>query len=157
MEKNEIALFRYGLIAPVVTDTFEENSQLEYFKKVASKKYVVNGHEEQYKWQTIKDWYLKYKKNGYEALINKTRSDCHSSRKLKDETINKIKNLKKEFPHISGTLIYNKLVDEGFINPNNVCLGTILKFIRDNKILFNETENIDRRAFVMEIHLMVHI
>ena len=59
---NEIALFRYGLIAPVVTDTFEEASKAEYFKKVASKKYIVNGHEEQYSWQTIKWWYLKYLK-----------------------------------------------------------------------------------------------
>ena len=148
--KNEIALFRYGLIAPVITNTFEENSQLEYFKKVASKKYIVNGHEERYSWQTIKDWYLQYKKEGYSALINKTRSDCHSSRKLKEETIQRIKELKKEYPHISGTLIYNKLSDEGFINPNDICLGTILKFIRDNKILFNETDGIDRRAFVME-------
>lgn len=147
---NEIALFRYGLIAPVVTDSFEETSKLEYFKKVASKKYIVNGHEEQYSWQTIKWWYLKYLKYGYNALINKTRNDCHSSRKLKDETINRIKELKKEFPHISGTLIYNKLSEDGFINPNDICLGTVLKFIRDNKIIFNETENIDRRAFVME-------
>ena len=147
---NEIALFRYGLIAPVVTNTFEEASKSEYFKKVASKKYIVNGHEEQYSWQTIKWWYLKYLKDGYNALINKTRNDCHSSRKLKDETINRIKELKKEFPHISGTLIYNKLCEEGFINPNDICLGTVLKFIRDNKIIFNETENIDRRAFVME-------
>ena len=98
--KNEIALFRYGLIAPVITNTFEENSQLEYFKKVASKKYIVNGHEEQFAWQTIKDWYLQYKKEGYSALINKTRSDCHSSRKLKDDTIQRIKELKKEYPHI---------------------------------------------------------
>ena len=147
---NEIALFRYGLIAPVVTNTFEEASKSEYFKKVASKKYIVNGHEEQYSWQTIKWWYLKYLKDGYNALINKTRNDCHSSRKLKDETINRIKELKKEIPHISGTLIYNKLCEEGFINPNDICLGTVLKFIRDNKIIFNETENIDRRAFVME-------
>lgn len=148
--KNEIALFRYGLIAPVITNTFEENSQLEYFKKVASKKYIVNGHEERYSWKTIKKWYLQYKKEGYSSLINKTRSDCHSSRKLKEEAIQKIKELKKEYPHISGTLIYNKLSDEGFINPNDICLGTILKFIRDNKILFNENDGIDRRAFVME-------
>ena len=80
--KNEIALFRYGLIAPVVTNTFEEESKIEYFKKVASKKYIVNGHEEQYSWQTIKGWYLKYLKDGYNALINKTRNDSHSSRKL---------------------------------------------------------------------------
>ena len=105
--KNEIALFRYGLIAPVITNTFEENSQLEYFKKVASKKYIVNGHEERYSWKTIKKWYLQYKKEGYSALINKTRSDCHSSRKLKEEAIQRIKELKKEYPHISGTLIYN--------------------------------------------------
>ena len=148
--KNEIALFRYGLIAPVITNTFEENSQLEYFKKVASKKYIVNGHEERYSWKTIKKWYIQYKKEGYDGLINKTRSDCHSSRKLNDDTIQRIKELKKEYPHISGTLIYNKLSDEGFINPNDICLGTILKFIRDNKTLFNETEGIDRRAFVME-------
>ena len=148
--KNEIALFRYGLIAPVITDTFEESSQLEYFKKAASKKYLVNGHEEQYAWQTIKKWYLQYKKEGYDALVNKTRSDCHSSRKMSDDAIQRIKELKKEYPHISGTLIYNKLSDEGFINPNDICLGTILKFIRDNKILFNETEGIDRRSFVME-------
>ena len=83
-------------------------------------------------------------------MICKTRSDAHSSRKLDDNVTEKIKELKKQYPHITGTLIYNKLVDEGYINPNNVCLGTILKFIRDNKILFNETENTDRRAFVME-------
>ena len=148
--KNEIALFRYGLIAPVITGTFEENSQVEYFKKAASKKYIVNGREEQYSWQTIKGWYLQYRKGGYDGLINKTRRDCHSSRKLNDDAIQRIKELKKEYPHISGTLIYNKLSDEGFINPNDICLGTILKFIRDNKILFNETEGIDRRSFVME-------
>ena len=148
--KNEIALFRYGLIAPVITNTFEENSQIEYFKKVASKKYIVNGREEKYSWATIKKWYSSYKAEGYEGLINKTRSDCHSSRKMKEETINRIKELKKEYPHISGTLIYDKLSDEGYINSNDICLGTVLKFIRDNKLIFNETENIDRRAFVME-------
>lgn len=148
--KNEIALFRYGLIAPIVTNSFIEKSKTEYFKSIASKKYIVNGTEEQYSWQTIKKWYQKYCKDGYNALIPKTRNDCHSSRKLNDEVQEKIKEMKNTYPHITGTLIYNKLVNEGFINPNDICLGTVLKFIRDNKLLFNETENTDRRAFVME-------
>lgn len=148
--KNDIALFRYGLIAPVVTNSFTEKSQTEYFKNVASKMYIVNGKEEQFSWQTIKYWYAKYLKDGYNALIPKTRIDCHSSRKLNMEVQEKIKEMKKDYPHITGTLIYNKLVIEGYINPNDICLGTVLKFIRDNKLLFNETENIDRRAFVME-------
>ena len=148
--KNEIALFRYGLIAPVVTDTFTESSQNQYFRNIATKKYLVNGKEEQYSWQTIKSWYLKYRKYGFNGLINKTRNDCHSSRKLREEAVERIKELKKQYPHISGTLIYNKLVEEGQINPCDVCLGTVLKFIRDNSLLFDESENIDRRAFEME-------
>lgn len=148
--KNEIALFRYGLIAPVVTNTYTENSKMEYFRIVASKTYIVNGKEEHFSSTSIKKWYLNYQKDGFNALLPKTRNDWKKSRKLSDEVKEKIKDFKNNYPHITGTLIYNKLVDTGFINPNNISLGTVLKFIRDNKLLFNETENIDRRAFVME-------
>lgn len=148
--KKDIALFRYGLIAPVVTDTYQEVSQIEYFRNVASKTYIVNGKEERFAADTIKKWYLKYKTSGFEGLIPKTRNDCHSSRKLSKEVTEKIKEYKRKYPHISGSLIYRKLEEEGYINSDNISLSTILKYIRDNKLLFNETENIDRRAFVME-------
>lgn len=148
--KQEIALFRYGLIAPVVTDTFEENSQIEYFRNVASKEYILNGKKLKFSPMSIKKWYIKYKKYGFDALIPKTRCDINTSRKLSDNAINRIMDLKKEYPHISGTLIYQKLDNEGYINPNNISLSTVLKYIRDHKILFNETSNIDRRSFVME-------
>lgn len=148
--KREIALFRYGLIAPVVTDTFEEKSQIEYFRNAASKVYNINGRQIKLATSTIKNWYLDYKKNGFNALLPKTRCDINSSRKLSNEAMSKIISLKKEFPHISGTLIYQKLNNEGYINEFDVSLSTVLKFIRDNKLLFNETENEDRRAFVME-------
>lgn len=46
--KNEIALFRYGLIAPVVTDTYEESSMESYFRNVSSKTYIINGKEEKF-------------------------------------------------------------------------------------------------------------
>lgn len=148
--KKEIALFRYGLISPILTDTYSETSQAKYFKNASSKSYIVNGKEEKYASNTIKKWLFDYKKGGFDALFPKTRSDFCQSRKLNDEVILKIKELKEKFPHISGTLIYNKLVDEGYINPNNICLGTVLKYIRDNRTYFNKSENIDRRAFVME-------
>ncbi len=148
--KNDIALFRYGLIAPVVTNTFTEKSKMDYFRTAASKNYTFQGKELKVTADTLKHWYLKYKKDGYEALKPKTRTDFHSSRKLTEETQKEIVELKAKYPHISGTLIYQKLSDSGFINPNNVSLGTVLKFIRDNSLLFNETENTDRRAFVME-------
>lgn len=148
--KKEIALFRYGLIAPVVTDTFEEKSQIEYFRNISSKEYNINGKKIKFASSTIKGWYLDYKKAGFNALFPKTRCDINSSRKLSNEAMSKITSLKKEFPHITGTLIYQKLNDEGYINEFDVSLSTVLKYIRDNKLIFNETENEDRRAFVME-------
>ena len=74
--KNEIALFRYGLIAPVVTDTYEESSMESYFRNVSSKNYIVNGKEEKFAPTTIKKWYFNYKKGGFNALIPKTRCDA---------------------------------------------------------------------------------
>ena len=56
--KKEIALFRYGLIAPLITDTYEESSQTKYLKNIANKTYEINGRNEKYSWQTIKNWYL---------------------------------------------------------------------------------------------------
>ena len=148
--KKEIALFRYGLIAPLITDTYEESSQTKYLKNIANKTYEINGRNEKYSWQTIKNWYLAYKSGGYEALIPKTRSDACTSRKLNTDAINQLIDIKEKYPHITGTLVYQKLSEDGFINPNDVSLSTVLKYIRDNKSKFNETAVIDRRAFVME-------
>lgn len=147
--KNTIALFRYGLISPIVTNTYEDKSQMEYFRKIAGKEYELLGKKIKFKPESIKKWYLDYKKNGYQALIPKTRTDLHTSRKLTDDTIEKIKEYKNNYPHITGTLIYYKLIEEGYIKEYNVSKSTVLKYIRDNYLLF-ESQKQDRRAFEME-------
>ena len=148
--KNKIALFRYGLISSLVNNTYEEKSMEEYYRKTASKSYILNGKEIKICASTIKGWYINYKKFGYEGLIPKTRTDINTSRKLTLDTQQKIIDYKKEFPHISGTLIYQKLIEEGYINQAIVSKSTVLKFIRDNYLLFGDDGKIDRRAFEME-------
>lgn len=148
--KNAVALFRYGLISAVVNDTFEDKSQNEYFRRIAQSNYTFLGKEIHIAPATIKKWYIMYRKFGYEGLIPKTRTDLNSSRKLSKETQEKIVDYKKSYPHISGTLIYNKLIEDGYINSNNVSKSTILKFIRDNYLLFSDATKTDRRAFEME-------
>lgn len=147
--KNKIGLFRYGLISPLVNNTYEESSKEEYYRKVAAKEYEVNGKTLTITPGTVKRWYTDYMKLGYKGLIPKTRTDINMPRRLKSDAIEKIKNYKNQFPHISGTLIYNKLIEEGYINPEDVSKSTVLKYIRDNYLEF-ESDNQDRRAFVME-------
>ncbi len=148
--KNQIALFRYGLISSLVNNTYEEKSMEEYYRKTASKAYTLNGKEIKVRASTIKKWYINYKKFGYSGLIPKTRTDLNTSRKLTLDAQQKIIDYKKNFPHISGTLIYQKLIEEGYINQAIVSKSTVLKFIRDNYLLFGDDGKIDRRAFEME-------
>ena len=148
--KNSIALFRYGLISSLVNNTYEEKSKEEYFRKVAMKNYELNGKEIKFKPDTIKKWYLDYQKLGYNGLIPKTRTDLNTSRKISSEAQQKIIDYKNNYPHISGTLIYQKLIEDGYIKEDLVSKSTILKFIRDNYLLFGDDGKIDRRAFEME-------
>ena len=148
--KNEIALFRYGLISSLVNNTYEERSKEDYYRKVALNTYTLNGKEIKLTANTIKKWYITYQKLGFDGLIPKTRTDLNTSRKLTLDAQQKIVDYKKIFPHISGTLIYQKLIEDGYINPSNVSKSTILKFIRDNYLLFGDDNKIDRRAFEME-------
>ena len=148
--KNKIALFRYGLISSLVNNTYQEKSMEEYYRKIASGTYELNGKTIKIRPSTIKTWYINYKKFGYDGLIPKTRTDLNTSRKLTLEAQQKIIDYKKSFPHISGTLIYQKLIEDGYINQSIVSKSTVLKFIRDNYLLFGDDGKVDRRAFEME-------
>lgn len=148
--KNDIALFRYGLISSLINNTYEEKSKEDYFRKVAMKTYELNDKEIKFRVSTIKKWYLDYQKLGFNGLIPKTRTDLNTSRKLTLEAQDKIIEYKKNYPHISGTLIYQKLIQNGYINEFDVSKSTVLKFIRDNYLLFADDGKIDRRAFEME-------
>lgn len=148
--KNDIALFRYGLIVSLINNTYEDKSKEEYYRRMALDTYTLNGKEIKFRASTIKGWYLDYQKLGYEGLIPKTRTDLNTSRKLSLNAQQKIIDYKKKYPHISGTLIYQKLIEEGYIKELTVSKSTILKFIRDNYLLFGDDGKVDRRAFEME-------
>ena len=88
--KNQIALFRYGLISSLVNDTFEDRSKEDYYRRMASVVHTLNGKEIKLRASTIKNWYINYKKLGYDGLIPKSRTDLNTSRKLSLEAQQKI-------------------------------------------------------------------
>ena len=57
---KELALFRYSLIAPVVSGTLTEESKSAYYRRVAGSCHTLpDGKKVRFKACTIKDWYLK--------------------------------------------------------------------------------------------------
>lgn len=86
-QQQEIALMRYGAIAPLIAGLDEGYpSQNAFYEEVAAKGIPgPDGKLRHYAPATIEKWYLNYKKYGFNALLPKARADAGSSRKLDDE------------------------------------------------------------------------
>ena len=147
---NDFGLFKFSIIAPIINKTHNCRTISEYIGIVTSKKYEFKGKTYKFSKSCIKNWYLSYKKNGLIALQTKTRSDKNKSRLLNNETILRIQELREQFPHITGTAIYNKLIEEDYICKKDASLTTILRFIKNNNLKAGQVCNIERRMFEME-------
>jgi transposase len=132
--KKEIALFRYAIIAPLVTGTYDESitSKEQFFRNASKREYLYYNDEKiTVSAGTIKNWYLRYQKKGYEGLVPKNRSDVDKSRKLDSDITEQIKYLKTEYPKLPATIIYNKLIMNQTIRKQDVSLSTITRFINN--------------------------
>ena len=148
----EIASIRLALIAPAINNTFTEESKTAYFRRVAANPVKLpNGNSVLYSPGTLSNWESEYNRFGFDALLPKTRSDIGQTRKLSDVAIEQIYTLKTTFPKINATLIYHKLIEDGFINEKDVSISTVQRFIKNNDLKSARCINMkDRKAFEEE-------
>ena len=135
-EKEKIALFRYSIIAPLITGTYEGTNHSFYY--AASEKMYENTKGETVKLHpyTIYRWYRIYQEKGFDGLKPKGRSDERKSRKLDEETCKQIIYYLKEYPRIPATVIYQKLNDSGTIDHKQISYSTLRRYVsayRENR------------------------
>lgn len=157
-EAVEIAYVRFAVIAPVIQGLFSEDTKTEYYRNVASKPLTMpDGREMVYRPNTFEKWEQQYRRYGMEGLMPKTRADSGVPRALSDTSIQEIYRLKQECPRINATLIYEKLVEDGFINRLDVSLCTVQRFIKRNDLKSAQEPNAkDRKAFEEEYPCMMY-
>jgi len=149
--RSQIALFKFSLIAPLCNNTFDAPSQAAFYRQMAEKAYVLpDGTSKRFTASTIKHWFLKYRSQGIDALYPKGRNDIGNSRVISEDAAQRIIEIKQQFPHITGTLVYQKLIEEGIVKASEVSLPTVLRFIKNNHLKARELEPEDRRAFELE-------
>jgi transposase InsO family protein len=155
MDKDEkyqqIALFRYALIAPAVAGTFESPSLAQYFRNVAAKKHQgPGGKHVEVTYHSLERWYYDYKRSGLPGITPKERIDRGRPRALPDSAIAMIQALKEDFPYITGKAIYKKLVEEGAVNAAGTSLATVQRYIRNNGLKIPAQGAQAMKAFEME-------
>lgn len=151
-EAVKIAHLRFAVIAPVLQGLFTEPTKTAYYKKVAERPLMMpSGKEVRLNYNTFEKWEARYKKDGMDGLMPKSRSDSGVSRVLPDTAIAEIYRLKQLFPRINATLIYSKLIADGFIKQSEVSVSAVQRFIKKNDLRSARNPNIkDRKAFEEE-------
>ncbi|MBU7006585.1 helix-turn-helix domain-containing protein [Phosphitispora fastidiosa] len=142
-EAVKIAHLRFAVIAPVIQGLFTEPTKTAYYKKVVEKPLKIpDGKEVFFNYNTFEKWEARYKRNGMDGLMPKRRSDAGVSRALPDTAIAEIFRLKQQFSRINATLIYSKLIADGFIKQSEVSLSAVQRFIKKNDLSYTSASTI---------------
>ena len=148
-KQQEIALMRYGAIAPLIAG-LDENypSKTAFYTEISNKGLVgPDGHVHHYAPATIEKWYLDYQNHGFDALVPKSRSDAGISRKLDDELQERIRYFKMNYPRMSAAAIYRQLQTDGSIINGQVSESTVCRFGNQLQNELRQTPNRDMRRY----------
>lgn len=148
-KQQEIALMRYGAIAPLIAG-LDENypSKTAFYTEISAKGLVgPDGRVHHYAPATIEKWYLDYQSHGFDALVPKGRSDAGMSRKLDDELQERIRYFKMNYPRMSAAAIYRQLRADGSIINGQVSESTVCRFVNQIQNELRQTPNRDMRRY----------
>lgn len=147
-KSQDIALFRYRLIASVLNDSGK--GQMKYFRRMSKKEFdVPHMGKKTYKSATFKSWLGSYRNGGFDALRPKPRDDRGRSRKIDEQIGSAIKQKVDDYPFLSSSCIYRLLINEGEIDAGSISEGTLRKYIKDNN-LRTPKEPVPRKKFEKE-------
>lgn len=80
-ELMESARLRFGIIAPVIQETYPDESIMAYCRRVSKvPMQLPDGRTVHYKPKTIGKWVSLYRNGGIDALAPKRRSDLGNTR-----------------------------------------------------------------------------
>lgn len=118
---DELALFRYGLIADVVRLAPGTKGLYRLLEEKAAKDYCIPGSRRtRVAEETLRDWMKAYRKGGFEALKPKPRGDAGQSRALPREVQDKLITLKENNPEWSVQLVIKEALAKNEVPPEQV-------------------------------------
>lgn len=129
--KDKIALFRYGIIAPLVTaGDVSQKQRADFFRDASQKTYTMpDGKIVTFSIDTLYRYYKKYNEGNLEALKPVERVDAGKTRKMDTDITAQIDFIHKEYPRLPSTMIYQKLIDNGTITKKDLSLSTVTRYV----------------------------
>ena len=129
--QEQVALFRYGIIADFVNLPPGSKGLYAQIRKKAEQDYVIPGaRRTRVAGETIRSWLKKYRRGGFDALLPKERTDKGKARKLPLEVSDLLLAVKEEAPELTVPLVIKKAMSTGRV-PDDIRLpnSTVYKLL----------------------------
>ena len=153
--RQQIALFRYGLIADLVHRKAGERGLYALLREKAERSYEIPGYRRtRVAVETIRDWLAAYRRGGFDALYPKLRRDQGQARAIPQEVADLLCAIKEDNRALSVTLVIEQAQRSGAV-PESVVLApaTVHRLLSrhglmDKKVCEPTTK--DRRRFAFD-------
>jgi transposase InsO family protein len=147
--REKIALKRYQIISPVLAEP--ARAQNDYFRKQAGKEQTFPRYGvRKIRVSTLKTWLRKYRRQGFEALKPRKRSDGGRPRRLEDSLQLAIEVQAKAYPHYSVQKLYETLQELHLLGDPPVHYNTVLRLVKLKGWLPVQKRTDVRKAFEVE-------
>jgi len=152
-ERQAVALKKFSLISPHLNGL--EPNAADYFRRLSAEPVQMPGGigARRYSEKTFLSWLSDYRRYGFEGLLKAPRSDKGKHRKVNAEIGGHIIYERKNNPSMPVTVLYEKLVAEGVIDPLQISRPTVYRYVEDMNLsgAFAESaEEKDLRRFSHE-------
>src|SRR6266568_1623056 len=130
---EKLALFRYGLIAPLVIERLPRGELTRRAQEIAARTYdIPHSKRTAVSVDTLLDWALRYRNGGFEALAPKPRQDRGQSRAVTPQLASLIERLKRENPHRTGTTLLRELALSSGQDTPAISASTLYRFLKQH-------------------------
>jgi putative transposase len=130
---EKIALFRYGLIAPLVLEALPRGELTRRAQEIATRHYEIPGSRRtSVSVDTLLHWAVRYRNGGFEALAPQPRQDRGQSRTITPPLAGLIERLKRENPHRTGTTLLRELALSSGQNTAGISASTLYRFLKQH-------------------------
>jgi len=147
-QRQAIANFRYGLIAPLVSRKLEAGEQMTLMRGIVSHTYEApDGQEKKISLRTLERYVQAYRSKGWDALLPSIRADKLQSREIPEDVLTKAIALKQEQPGRSVRQIIAILELAKYIEPNSLRESTLSKQLRKKGMTRQALMNSDWSQF----------
>jgi len=152
--KRAIALFRFGVLGPLVSARLEHGDRTAYFAEAAARSHVMppDGRIVRLSPRTIEAWFYLHKRGGFAALVPDAREDKGISRAIRPELVDLIVRAKREKPRRSIRRIIRMLERAGLARRGELARATVHRLLAAAGISARPVRgpSAERRSFIAE-------